>query len=578
VKLREALSIQAKPEPSGAPFEVFLATGITPLHLVPFLKAHLRLALPSRAIRIDSGLFGDLAGNIEGLAGKDHAYVVVLIEWGDLDPRLSMRSAGAWTSNEIPMMLDTVRVSLARLETAIQALPVSTRLVVSLPQLPLPPIAPNGPWDASLLELKLHVLTTAFAEKVSLGGHCLLSAEELDRISAPAGRYDASSDLKTGHPYTLSHADALASLLTRHISPPKRKKGLITDLDNTLWSGILGEVGMENITWSHEAHSHIHAIYQVFLDSLAASGVLLGAATKNDATLVEEALRRRDLRMDASKLFPVEAHWGPKSESVSRIIQAWNVGPDSVVFVDDSPMELAEVKATHLEMECLLFEPAAEKLWSLLHELRSLFAKARIEEEDLIRLQSIRQSVVFNAESARSTSEEVLRTAGAKIQFSFQPCSVDSRSFELINKTNQFNLNGVRLSQDEWSARLSQPGAFLMTSNYEDRFGPLGKIAVAVGSVNGSRARVDSWVMSCRAFSRRVEHACLKAIFEALKVSEVILAFRVTVRNGPLREFLSSVGLEPNTGDLVLTTEQFAALCPPLHHESKLVEPRDSAH
>ncbi len=575
MKLREALEIQARLDPSGAPFQVFLAAGFTPLHLVPFLTAHLRLALPARPVRITQGLFGDLAGSIEGLIGKEPASVVVLIEWGDLDPRLGLRGAGAWCPREIASMADSAAISLTRLETALRALGAS-RLIVCLPQLPLPPIPPNGPWESSPLETRLHAMAAAFADRVCSRGGSVVRAAELDRISPPGQRYNAASDLKTGHPYTLTHVDALAGLLARQLCPPLPKKGLITDLDHTLWSGILGEVGVEHVTWSQEAHSQSHAIYQVFLDSLAASGVLLAAASRNDAFLTEQALARRDLRLDASRLFPVEANWGPKSDSVGRIIRAWNIGADSVVFVDDSPMELAEVKAAHPDVECLLFEPGGDQLWTLLRQMRSLFAKSKIEDEDLLRLESIRQSAQLQSETARSTPEEILRGAEAAIRFSFQPCA-DSRSFELINKTNQFNLNGVRFSEDEWREKLARPGAFLMTASYEDRFGPLGKIAVALGCVSGERAWVDSWVMSCRAFSRRAEHACLQAMFENLQVSEVTLAFQTTARNGPLREFLSSLGVQPETGNLIVTRKQFEAVCPALYHKWEVAGAWESA-
>ena len=76
----------------------------------------------------------------------------------------------------------------------------------------------------------------------------------------------------------------------------------------------------------------------------------------------------------------------------------------------------------------------------------------------------------------------------------------DARAFELVNKTNQFNLNGKRLSESEFQTALNRPGAVSLVVSYQDKYGPLGKIAVALGEVAGSVLKLDTWVMSCRAF------------------------------------------------------------------------------
>jgi FkbH-like protein len=99
----------------------------------------------------------------------------------------------------------------------------------------------------------------------------------------------------------------------------------------------------------------MHAFYQRMLGGLAAEGVLLGIASKNERSLIESAFGRKDLALSPTVFFPLEVSWGPKSEAVARILKTWNAGPDSVVFVDDSPLELAEVKASHPEVECIQF-------------------------------------------------------------------------------------------------------------------------------------------------------------------------------------------------------------------------------
>jgi len=114
------------------------------------------------------------------------------------------------------------------------------------------------------------------------------------------------------------------------------------------------------------------------LRALAATGVLVGVASKNDSAVVERAFGRRDLLLPKESVFPIEAHWDAKSTSAGRILKAWNIAADSVVFVDDSPMELAEVKAAWPQMECLQFpgkDPASVEDFS---SCVILFGKSRV--------------------------------------------------------------------------------------------------------------------------------------------------------------------------------------------------------
>src|SRR5260370_21275950 len=115
-------------------------------------------------------------------------------------------------------------------------------------------------------------------------------------------------------------------------------KGLITDLDDTLWSGIAGEIGAEAVSWNLAGHSQIHGIYQQELRHLSEMGVLLGIATKNDTSVVEAALQRGDLYVPGDSFYPVRVRWGPKSGSVAEILQAWNIAPATRAFVHDPPL------------------------------------------------------------------------------------------------------------------------------------------------------------------------------------------------------------------------------------------------
>jgi FkbH-like protein len=462
---------------------------------------------------------------------------------------------------------------MGRLEKAIVGAADSIPTYISLPTLSLPPLFATPSQQASRYELQLRLSVNRLAAALATHPRIrIASTQRLDEMSPLASRFDIQSELSAGFPYHLTHASAIAELLAALIRNSGPKKGLITDLDDTLWSGIVGENGVEGISWHLDQLTHIHGLYQQFLASLASAGVLTAVASKNDAGLVDQAFEREDLLIGKKSLYPIDVHWGPKSESVRRILKTWNIAADSVIFIDDSPMELAEVKAAFPEMECLLFpksDPPA--LWQLLRSLRDLFGKSIVSKEDSIRLQSIRAAATLRGSSNSETTslDSFLQDAQATAAFTFGKQKDDHRAFELINKTNQFNLNGKRLNETSWTAYLNDPASFLMTVSYEDKYGPLGKIAVLLGRLQGTAATINYWVMSCRAFSRRIEQQSLRWLFEEFHLREIHFDYQPTERNKPICDFLSSVAGAPLTGDVRVSRARFFEKCPPLFHQVK---------
>ena len=569
VKLAEALSIIRNTGEDGPVFGVLLACGFTPLHLQNYLTAHLQRAMPSRKVRVKTGLYDDVAGTMEQFARAEPQAGVLALEWADLDPRLGFRQLGGWGPRVAGSILDSSAARLKRLDAAISGIAFSSKLAVSLPTLPLPPAFHTPGWQASEVELALEEIVATFARRVAAHPSVLLvNKQRLDGVSPVDTRYDIRSDLHTGFPYTMAHADALGSALAGLIDSPPPKKGLITDLDDTVWAGLVGEVGHDNVSWDLTSHSQLHGLYQQLLGALADEGVLVAVASKNSPERVEEALSRSDLVIGRDKMFPLEVHWEAKSGSVARILKAWNIGADSVVFVDDSPMELDEVRAAHPGVECILF-PKGEYAGGLafLRRLRDLFGKSRLSEEDAFRLQSIRDNQEFARTSDDvGSAEDFLARAEATITLEYDPPASDRRVVELVNKTNQFNLNGIRYTDVEWYELLREPGSFALAVSYQDKFGPLGKVAVLRGRHEGSRVHIESWVMSCRAFSRRIEYQCVRQLFERYAADEMVLDFRPTAKNGPTKDFFSTLLGRAPESDVRLRRDVFQGKCPALHH------------
>jgi FkbH-like protein len=575
--ITEALKALQAAEKDAPRFEIVLACGFTPLHLQTLLAAHTQKRLPNRRVTVRPGLFGSAVIALEQALEKSADGIAVVLEWPDLDPRLGFREATPWSIEMTADIARNVALTLERVHAALQRTPRGLRVALSLPSLRIPPVFHTCSWQTSEPELLIDEAVAAFAVSAGrLRNVSVLNSRRLGEISPYRDRYDLKSDLLTSLPYALPHADALAGLMASLLTPAVRKKGIITDLDNTLWHGIVGEIGPYAVSWDLTSHHRLHGLYQSMLQSLAEAGVLVAVASKNDQNVVKQTFDQRDdLLLRADRVFPMEVHWNAKSGSIDRILKTWNISADTVVFVDDSPMELAEVKAAHPGIECRLFSGSDyAAMYGFLQELRDMYGKERLSEEDALRVDSIRRSAAIQTgpETAGATSEDFLRAAGAALSVEWNPPAEDGRVLELVNKTNQFNLNGIRYTEGEWHGTAAMANVLVSAIAYEDRFGKLGKVSVLRGRHKGDRFVVDTWVLSCRAFARRIEHSIIKVLFNRLAVREIAFEFTPTPKNGPIRDFLTAIcGREPE-GEVVLERATFENNCPSLYHETTEVE------
>jgi FkbH-like protein len=300
------------------------------------------------------------------------------------------------------------------------------------------------------------------------------------------------------------------------------------------------------------------------LSLLAENGVLLAIASKNERTTVEQGLARQDLLVSRDAFFPVLASWGPKSAAVEQIIRTWNINADSVVFLDDNLMELSEVQAAHPAITTLQFRPKdPTAVWDLLSRLRNLFGKPTVLAEDRLRAASIRSGAAYQRASAAANGD-FLPTLCGRVTINYHKDPQDKRPLELINKTNQFNLNGTRVAEGDWLARMQSDDAIAATISYEDKFGALGKIAALLGVRHGQEIRITSWVMSCRAFSRKIEHHTLDSLFRVCGARHLQFDYCATDRNQPLQQFFAEIGID--------------ASAPSISREDVSIAPQDLPH
>lgn len=570
MKLAHALGVvQHRRSGTGAPFTVWLACGCEPLHLRTFLAAELMERLAPAPVEVHTGFFDDLAGNIERASDAGDDPVAVVVEWSDLDPRLGLRRLGGWRADQLDDIVVQTQTALERLQRAILAAAGGRRVVCVMPTLTLPPLFPQRPGQSGPHELALRALAAGTAARLSSEpGVSIVSDQRLDNLSPPTSRRDVKAELAAGFPYSLDHASAVATLLAELLCPPVARKGLITDLDDTLWAGLLDEAGSQTVSWT--GADHRHALYQQLLASLAGAGVLIGVASRNDPGLVAEALARPDLLVGRDELYPVEVTWGAKSHSIHHILETWNVTADAVVFIDDSALERDEARERLPGLLALTLPSDDDGMWPFLEGLRALFGKSELSAEDGLRLESIRAAQALHGALATDDgSADFLAGVEGTIEFHHGTARA-SRAIELIGKAGQFNLNGQRVTEAEL-AQATRRGGELITVSYADRYGPLGVIAALLVTAGNTEPAIDAWVMSCRAFARRVEHHTLRHVFDRFAADEVALVFHPTARNVAMREFLTSLGGHESQGRLRVSRERFERSAPPMVH--RVVDP-----
>jgi FkbH-like protein len=300
----------------------------------------------------------------------------------------------------------------------------------------------------------------------------------------------------------------------------------------------VGDDGPEAVAAGPEGAGYPHFLLQTLLRRLRGEGVLLAAVSKNDDDVARAPLRSGRLLLQENDFVAILASWQPKSAQLRALADRLNLGLDAFVFLDDNPVELAEVAQELPQVACVRFVPEPRGLVAVLAELRARFARRVITAEDRERtaLYQRRLEGMQAATASGSDLTQFLRELDMTLTIHDRSRGDRTRAVQLINKTNQFNLNGERLVDAEVE-RVLADGGRLLTASLADRTGSHGEILACLMAADG---QVCSLVLSCRVFQRRVEFAFLGWL-AARGLTPRSFRYAPTDRNGPLRQFLAEL-------------------------------------
>ncbi|GAM97945.1 hypothetical protein U91I_01575 [alpha proteobacterium U9-1i] len=321
----------------------------------------------------------------------------------------------------------------------------------------------------------------------------------------------------------------------------KARKCLVLDLDNTLWGGVVGDDGVENLRigqGSPEGEAHL-AVQRLALD-LRDRGVILAVCSKNEDETARRPFRELpDMLIRESDIAVFQANWIDKASNLEAIAKTLNIGVDALVLLDDNPAERAQARAA-LPMVAVPELPADVSLFPQYLALSGLFESVSFSDEDRTRAGS------YAAEAHRAEVLAGARDLGdylSALEMVITHAPFDAvgrqRIAQLINKSNQFNLTTRRYTEAEIAQLEGDASTFTLQSRLRDRFGDFGMISVVICrpcEFQSSLAwEIDSWLMSCRVLGRSVEEAMLSEVAEAAReagVRYLLGRYKPTAKNG----------------------------------------------
>ncbi|WFE96106.1 HAD-IIIC family phosphatase [Micromonospora sp. WMMD987] len=351
--------------------------------------------------------------------------------------------------------------------------------------------------------------------------------------------------------YLLAYAEELSRVAAADLG--RAAKCLVLDLDNTLWDGVVGDVGTAGLRIGGSYPGTAHTELQRLALDLCAQGVLLAVSSKNDEPVAVEALDNHpEMLLRSAHLVARRIDWEPKAGNVRAMAVELNLGSDAFVFVDDNPVEreLMRRMAPEVTTVELPDDPAG---YAAALAARGDFLVLSVTDEDrdrttLYRRQARRREV---EQQATSLADHLARLG---TRLTVEPCTPVNagRITQLFAKTNQCNLTGVRYGAGEVDRSGTDGAPTFFTARLGDTFGDHGLIAaIALDRATDGSWRIGNFVLSCRVFSRGVEGTLLGLVLRAAVAAGapgVTGTFRPTDRNGRFADLYPSLGFHP-TGD-----------------------------
>jgi len=546
--LRRALGRAAPGGTRGRPVRLAVLGSCTVAHLLPAIRvAGLRRGIPIEIYEADFGQYWQELANPDAAL---HAFAPSAILLALDAHHLTAGLDAGMTGEEADAVLDEVRGRIAeawRLAAAAFHCPV-------IQQTPLcvhPAMMGNSehrlPGSKAALIGRLNAALRPMADRAGVD---ILALDERAARDGIGAWHDPGLWHRAKQEVSPVAAPMYGDLLVRIIAARQGlcAKCLVLDLDNTLWGGVVGDDGVGGLVLGQgSALGEAFAAFQGFARDLSRRGVILAVCSKNDeANAIEPFEKHPDMVLRRDEIAVFAANWSDKPSNLRAIASELNIGPESLVFVDDNPFER-----------------------NLVRQQMPMVAVPEVGDDPSCFAQTLADGGYF--ESVAVTDDDLARTAqyqGNRKREALKASAVDLASYlqslemrlvwrrfdriglprivQLINKTNQFNLTTRRYTEESVAEVMHDSSAFGLQLRLIDRLGDNGVIAIVIGKLQVSGdLLIDSWLMSCRVLGRQVEPATLNVVVsqaQMLGAGRLLGDYLPTPKNGMVRHHYERLG------------------------------------
>ena len=438
---------------------------------------------------------------------------------------------------------ETLQLNINNLVSSLTSVQKRSKTPCIVVTAPPSPETVADPVRSSLLD----EATSQLADQVALvpNTYFIPDVDVLTRY--PVEEYHDPTGFAIGHiPYTSSFFTSLGTSIARHIRALSRSpyKVIVLDCDNTLWSGVCGEDGPLGV----EISEPFRQLQEFMIEQLNA-GMLLCLCSKNveeDVMAVFDA--NPDMVLQKDHVVATRINWLPKSENIQALAAELDLGLDSFIFVDDNPVECAEVRSRCPEVLTLQL-PGSNDIGDFLNHVWA-FDHLAVTSEDRKRTALYQQNLQRNEfQKEALTFASFIEGLQLDIRIASPEESQLARVSQITRRTNQFNMTTRRKSEAEVRTLIDSGDMECLVVHVTDRFGDHGLVGAILYSLESKTLLVDSFMLSCRVLGKGVEHAMLQKLGQIASeksLEAVRIPYIQTAKNKPAMRFLESTGQGSN--------------------------------
>ncbi len=321
----------------------------------------------------------------------------------------------------------------------------------------------------------------------------------------------------------------------------KNKKSLVLDLDNTLWGGVVGDDGVEGIEIGHETPmGQVYSEFQQYVKAHKDLGIILNINSKNEYDNAMEGLGHPEGTLRPEDFIVIKANWENKDKNLIDIADELEILPESLVFIDDNPVERGITRA---QTQASVPEVGSVETFINIIDKSGFFEVTSLSEDDKKRSEMYAANAIRKQQSKTFENyEDYLKSLEmSAVIREFEDIYIP-RITQLTNKSNQFNLTTKRYQQSEIESVSADQNYICVYGKLTDKFGDNGVVSVVIGRQEETTLHIDLWLMSCRVLKRSMEDAMMDSVVERAKkrgIEKIKGYYYKTAKNAMVADFFA---------------------------------------